>query len=500
VLPKRLYSRDQVRELDRIAIEETGIPGLVLMRRAAEAACRTLLEVWPTVKQVSIFCGSGNNAGDGYLLAGLLAQRGLEVVVVQVGDPDKLGSDASAARDFCAQSPVSIIKPENLSDCGELVVDALLGTGFSGPIKEDYASAIQIINQSGKPVLSLDIPTGLCSNTGKAAVPCVRADLTVTFIACKTGLMTGDGPEYAGKVVLDLLGISDEVYDRVDSLVECLNLAELRKHLVRRKRNSHKGVYGRLLLIGSDSNMPGALLMTGESALRCGAGLVTLATRKENIPGIQARRPELMVQEVNDQADLLPLLEKADALVAGPGMGTNEWSRSLLAVVLKSNLPMVLDADALNIMAQCPEMRTNTEQCIITPHPGEAARLLDVTAKDVQENRLAAVVSLQKKLGCVVLLKGAGTLISAECQSGSISFLCPYGNPGMASAGMGDVLSGVIGSLLVQGYAPSLAARLGACLHSKAADICAEREGETGMLATDIIPVIRGLLNGLEEA
>lgn len=494
-----LYSVDQVRELDRIAIEEYGIPGLVLMRRAAEACYQILTGEWPKLKKICVFCGSGNNAGDGYILGGLLADRGFDVEVVQVGNPEKLGPDALEAYEYCKTTNATLFKFEPaIKFKAELVVDALLGTGLKGAVRPLYADAIELINLSGLPVLSIDIPSGLCADTGSISSKCIQSSVTVTFIALKRGLFTGAGPSMCGKTRLSTLELPFQPFEKLKPAVSLLDIDELQSHLQPRPKNAHKGYFGHLLVVGGDESMPGAVAMASEAALRMGAGLVTVATRRQHINAIVARRPEVMVVGIENASQLRPLLATVTCILAGPGLGKSDWSRELMSCVLQSSLPMVVDADGLNLLAESePESRANW---ILTPHPGEAARLLNTTNSTIQSDRFQAVTELQSKYGGVTLLKGAGTLVLADRSlvdksSDQAISLCAYGNPGMATAGMGDVLSGVIGSLLAQGFDAKFATELGACLHSKAADICAQKKGEKGMLATDLMPFLRKLMN-----
>lgn len=512
-----LYSADQVRELDRMAIEECGLTGLALMRQAAEACYQLLTKEWPGVKSISVFCGSGNNAGDGYILAGLLAERGFKVEVIVVGATEKLGADAVSAYEFCTGTNTLLrdFDPAIRLN-GELVVDALLGTGLKGAVRPGYSDAVEIINRSALPVLAVDIPSGLCADTGSTLGNCIKATVTVTFIGLKKGLFTGEGPEMCGNIVFNDLAVPPEIYSRFRPEVFRLDIDKLKSQLEPRHRNAHKGNFGHLLVVGGDDSMPGAVAMASEAALRMGAGLVTVATRKQHLGAIISRRPEVMVAAVDNGRQLKPLLAKATAVLAGPGLGQSSWSRELWKCVLESTLPLVVDADALNLLAESGTVQR--ENWILTPHPGEAGRLLksaghkfDSQTAGVQKDRFKAVHQLQSTYGGVVLLKGVGTLIATEGTAieGALTeekvtegtareimvTLCPYGNPGMATAGMGDVLSGVIGSLVAQGYPLKFAAETGACLHSKAADICAEEEGEKGLLATDLMPFLRALLN-----
>ncbi len=477
-----LYSAAQVRELDRIAIEDFKISGLTLMRRAADACVKQIIASYPEIGEVTIFCGSGNNAGDGYIIAGMLAEKGHQVQVIAIGDPGKLGADARASYDYC-QASAARLESENFQIQGKLVVDALLGTGLSGAVRENYAHAVALINSSNRPVLSVDIPSGLCADTGSVLGCAVMADITVTFIGKKRGLFTNDGPDHSGRVVFCSLDVPEDLYGgRKLKPVMMLTAPAFPK----RRRNSHKTTHGHVLVIGGDRGMGGAVILSGEAALRSGAGMVSVATRHENVTALLARRPEIMVSGVDNKDQLQSLLEKATSLVVGPGLGQSDWSRELLNAALDSGLPVVVDADGLNILATQGIKR---EQWILTPHPGEASTLL--AGAGIQEDRFAATQAIQQKYGGVVLLKGVGTLVG----NGSELSLCPFGNPGMATAGMGDVLSGVIGALLAQGYGSYEAATYGATLHARAGDIAAEHGGQRGLIATDVISAIRLLVN-----
>ncbi len=487
LLPDSLYTTAQVRELDRLAIEEEGIPGLTLMRRAAQACLETIEATWARTKTVTVFCGSGNNAGDGYILAGMLTERGRDVQVVVVGDPDKLGDDASAAWEYCRASGARIETFEaETRVTGELLIDALLGTGLSGEVRERYRHAIERINDSGHPVVSIDIPSGLSADTGSELGAAVRATATVTFIGIKRGLLTNQGPEAVGRLIFARLGVPDTVYAGVPA--DTIKLARDRNlpRLPRRRRNAHKGDFGHVLIVGGDAGMGGAVAMAGEAALRTGAGLVSIATHPVHAGNMIARRPELMIRGVESPAAVEPLLARATTLVLGPGLGTSDWSRAMFDRMMEAGLPMIVDADGLNLLSSRDMSR---QDWILTPHPGEASRLLE--GADVVSDRFYAVRELQARYGGVVLLKGAGTLICG----GDRILLCPWGNPGMSTAGMGDILSGILGGLRAQGLGLEGAAALGAAVHAMAGDLEAEKKGEHGMIATDLIPVVRQLLN-----
>jgi hydroxyethylthiazole kinase-like uncharacterized protein yjeF len=371
-----------------------------------------------------------------------------------------------------------------------VIVDAMLGTGLGGEVRGAYGQAIEETNSTGSPVLAVDIPSGLCSDTGRVLGVAVRADATATFIGLKRGLFTLAAPDYTGAIAYYDLGVPPEAFARVPSNCQRLELEHLLDRLPPRPVTAHKGSFGTVLVVGGDYGMAGAAAMAAESALRSGAGLVRAATRMEHIAALVARTPEVMAAGVRSGQELEPLLASADVLVVGPGLGLSPWSEQLLAVAAASGKPMVLDADGLNLLTRG---RIVDNRCrdnwILTPHPGEAARLLGVGNDEVQADRFGAATELQQRFGGVVVLKGNGTVIAGDDQL----LLSDYGNPGMASGGMGDVLSGIIGSLLAQHIAPLEAAALGVCLHGAAADKAAE-EGQRGLLATDLLVPLRALL------
>lgn len=506
-LPTTLYSAAQCRELDRIAIEEYGIPGISLMKRAAQFAFESLLASWPNPGLINVFCGVGNNAGDGYIVAALAAQQNIPVRVVQVGDPSKLKGDAARAQQFAQQAQVTMstldqvalgtLSPDNsLGNISSgVVVDAMLGTGARGVPRADIARAIQMINASALPVLAIDLPSGLDADTGQTQGECIRAHRTITFIGLKRGLFTGRAPALVGRLGFSDLGIPAAVYSAVPSSTHRLTLGAARKCLKPRAADAHKGKFGHVLVIGGELSMGGAALMAAESAARVGAGLVSVATRGEHCASFLARRPELMVRGVESAAALKPLLAKASVVVIGPGLGQSEWSRQLFHAALDSKLPLVVDADGLNLLGADPEALGGSRQWVLTPHPGEAARMLKVSIADVQADRFAAVSTLQSQFGGVAVLKGAGSLIASAAGNSERIAVADAGNPGMASGGMGDILSGVLGGLLAQGLTLADAAEAGVLLHAHAADLAASEGGERGLLPTDLLPYLRQLVN-----
>ncbi len=487
-LPQSLFGADQVRELDRIAIEELEIDAYALMRRAGQAGFDALCAEWPRADAVTVVCGSGNNGGDGYVVSELALRAGWPVSVIAVKPP---GTEVAkrAAADFRAAGGVAQAWPARAAVERGVVVDGLLGTGLDKPVTGIYAQAIDYVNDTGRPVLALDVPSGLNADTGCVMGCAVRAGLTVSFIGLKLGLFTGSGREYAGGIRFSDLAVPAATYRSVAPRAARIEPYADGLLPVRRARDAHKGMGGRVLIVGGNRGMAGAARMSGEAAYRAGAGLVEIAAPEEQVAAIGGGCPELMVHGVDPRAWTQPW-KRVAAVAVGPGLGQDGWALRMFAAVLESTLPTVVDADALNLLSTQPERRANW---VLTPHPGEAARLLQTTPAQVQADRPAAAAALVDRYGGVVVLKGSGTLVAAANQTLS---LCDRGNPGMASGGMGDVLTGIIAGLLAQGLPPWDAARLGVWLHARAADAATWGCGEIGLMATDLLPWVRRILNG----
>ena len=489
-LPVCLYSTAQVRALDAYAIETLGIPGYTLMKRAGEAALRYLRTRFPVSHRIVIVCGAGNNGGDGYVLARFAQAAGLTVTTLAATSPSTLRGDARQAYEDLRASGVQVqpYAPEGLTE-GEVIVDALLGTGLRGAAREDVARVICDINNSARPVLAVDVPSGLDSDTGVPLGDTVRADCTVTFVGLKTGLFIGNGPEFAGTVFFDDLEVAADQAGAPAPRLERILDAAIQQALPRRARSSHKGDFGRVLIVGGGVGMPGAVRLAGEACLRVGAGLVTVAVAAENVPAIAAGRPELICLPLTAAEALNESFEHADVIAIGPGLGRTPWARSVLDRALGAGKPLVVDADALNIVA---DSRTPArEDWVLTPHPGEAARLLGTDTGEIQRDRLAALERLVARYHGTVVLKGAGTLVGAL---GRTPALCERGNPGMATAGMGDVLTGTIAGILAQCRDPWLAAKVGVLVHAMAGDAAA-RTGERGLLAGDVARELHNCVN-----
>ncbi len=487
-LPTALYTAEQVRALDAWVINQHGVPGIQLMLKASRALLSTLEIQWPQARELTLFCGKGNNAGDAYLLAALAVERGYQANLWQVGPAAEQG-DALTARERALDAGVRVTPWQGQPPTGDLIVDGLLGTGLRGEVRSPYAEAINAINDSGLPVLAVDIPSGLCADTGQILGTAVHASVTVSFIGLKRGQFTGAAADCCGHLYFSDLEAPAATYETQAPSAQRLRFTDYLNLLPARKRTAHKGHFGHVLIVGGDHGMAGAALLAASAAARSGAGLVSCATRSEHISAFISSRPEIMAHPVESASQLSPLLERASVMVVGPGLGQGKWGRALLQHCLSTDKPLLLDADALNLLGPSPNLQ-RTAPTVITPHPGEAARLLDSNTAQIQADRFASAQSLRQFTGATVLLKGAGTVIATE---DGLS-VCNTGNPGMATGGMGDVLSGVIGGLLAQHLSADDATRLGACAHGAAADLAASR-GERGLLASDVIDHLTEVLN-----
>jgi len=485
-----LYRTRQVAEMDRFAIEHLEIPGNVLMERAGEAAFNKCREIWPKAKTMVVLCGIGNNGGDGFVIARLAMEAGIQTTVLQLGDTNKLTGDAFAAaqRLFSVDIEPVTFENHNLSKY-DIIIDALLGTGLRDEVTGIWRHAIAAINFSGVPVMSIDIPSGLNGDTGIPMGEAVMANCTMSFIGMKQGLLTGQAAEYCGELVFDSLKLPDSVYNQFQPSAVCLKYHKLIHRLKAREQSAHKGDFGHVVVIGGDAGYIGAIRLAGVAALRTGAGLVSIATRLSHANAVNADCPELMCHGIETAEALSILLEKASNIVIGPGLGQSDWAQEMFNEALAHDLPIVVDADALNLLSKQP---TQNKNWILTPHPGEASRLLATTVNEIQQDRYRAIQQLKEQYDGVVILKGRGTLIAVKQE---LIGVCAEGNPGMASGGMGDVLSGIIGGLIAQGLSKANATRLAVCIHTAAADSAAIEFGERGLLASDLMPWIRNLVN-----
>lgn len=488
-LPGEIYSVESVRNIDRAAIDGEGISGYSLMTRAGAAAVAAARTHFPNARRWQVVCGSGNNGGDGYVVARLAAKEGLAVSVLAMSSPDDLTGDAATAyADFAAQGGVAMVGEGALDADADLLIDGLLGSGIERDVEGAFAAVVEQINAHSAPVLALDMPSGLHGDTGKVMGVAVQADVTIAFVGLKSGLFLGAGAELAGKRLFDGLDIPGRCLAGETAVFRRIDDSVIRQALPRRNLSAHKGSYGHVLIVGGAPGMAGAVRLCGEAALRAGAGLVSVATHPDHSCQLSAGRPELMCHGVNRSEDLVPLLDRATVVAVGPGLGRDEWAQALLSTVLRSGKSVVVDADALNLLT---EVGCGHDDTILTPHPGEAGTLLGKSAADVQADRPAALNALVGKFGGTVVLKGAGTLVSSE--SGP-PWLCSAGNPGMASGGMGDALTGIIAGLRAQKLSAESAAVAGVQVHGRAGDKAAQG-GERGLIASDVIAEIRSWVN-----
>jgi len=497
-----LYTSQQVKKLDALAIRKQKVPAFTLMQRASDFSFNVLLNNWPNTKKIFVFCGKGNNAGDGYLIAHLAKEIGLESFIIQSSPSSKPTGAARKAFKLASDAKVnkisfSVFKKKSLKD--SVIVDALLGTGIKGTVRSGLSKFILEINKKSKntPVLSVDIPSGICSNTGTSLGAHIQADITATFVGRKRGCFTSIGRTASGNVVIDHLGISSSIKNKIKTNCHLIDMEKSLPKLKNRKGDAHKGNFGHVLVIGGDKGFGGAAILASKAAVLSGSGLVSLATRGIHVEAALSSCPELMVSGIESGQDVEDLLKKSTVVVIGPGLGQSAWSEQMLQrtfLEAKSrNLPVVLDADGLNLLSKLKLRSGTPRRTVFTPHPGEAARLLNKEINEIQEDRFKSVMRLEKKLGSICVLKGSGSLICYKKSGKQEIGICDAGNPGMAKGGMGDVLAGLIGSFISQGLNLVEATESAVDLHSKAADIASLELGMT-ITPTDVIRNIRYFL------
>ena len=492
-----LFLGSNVKKIDRTIIEQQSIAGIVLMKRAGRAAFKYLLKQWPHTRRLVIVAGSGNNAGDAFIVAALAAQRGLSVAVLVLKPLGDFESEAKVAAQFMQQEAANSIEiVESLvalekflttdKPVSTVIVDGLLGLGIKGALKPKYADVIHWVNSASYPVLALDVPSGLHPDTGYVSDCAIKADYTISFIALKQGLFTANAAQYCGTVIPDNLQINTDFLTHFEADAFLLDDKHCSYRFPKRRNDMHKHDFAHVLVVGGDYAYGGAALLAAQASLRVGGNLCSLATRQEHVSAALARIPEVMSFGVSSGQELEPWLVKPDIFVLGPGLGQSPWSEQLLMQVINQEKTTVFDADALNLIATGRFSPSRKAQAVFTPHPGEAARLLNTTSADIQADRFGAIRQLQKNFGGVFILKGPGTLIF----DGRTMFVANVGNAYLATPGSGDVLSGIVGALLAHGLAPLEASALAVCLHGKAADLALERNGGLQLIASDILALI----------
>jgi hydroxyethylthiazole kinase-like uncharacterized protein yjeF len=504
ILAHKIVSSEQVKAMEPKAARIAGCSMLELMQRAGDAAFQILRKQWPKAQNIVVVAGNGNNAGDGYVLAKLAKKQGMRVVVMCQEPKRELVGDAKQA-----QSEWQNMGGDTLQFAGQdyaqfdVIVDALLGTGVKGEVNLVFQTVIQQINQTYIPVLSIDLPSGMHANTGQALPIAVKADVTVTFVATKPGLVSGIGKEFCGKLIFADLDVGTAFFGIVHSAAQLVDWQMLQP-LKARPVHGNKGSFGKLLCIGGNQGMPGAILLSAESALRCGVGLVKVFCHESSSLAIATGRPEIMLVH----QDLEAALHWCTDIVIGPGLGQDDWAHQqfsrLLAHLKLNPKPLVIDADALNLLAAMPydaDLQNTLAQLpalVLTPHPGEASRLLQCNIARIENDRYLTSENIAQKYQSICVLKGAGTIIQTNGPPQEAQrWVCKGGNPGMATAGMGDLLTGVIGAFLAQGFNSQQAAVYGVCAHAEAGDRVAIQYGQRGMIASDLLQPLRAIVNGL---
>ena len=491
-IPDKIYTNQQVKVGERELAKIKGLEMYTLMRRAGQAVYALIQLQFPNADRILVFCGSGNNGGDAFVVATLAKLDGCRVSLVFNGQKERLSEDSLRAYQEWIDAGgeiTKIQKEDDIASSFDVIVDGLLGIGVSGRVRPEIQNIISKINHSPIPKVSIDVPSGLCSDTGSKLGEAIKSDHTVTFIGVKQGLLTGHARNYVGQLCFAGLGIEDDFQRRYPSNVFLLSKAELLNYLPRRESIAHKGANGRLLCLGGNSGYSGAINLCSKAAARTGTGLTKVLCHKDSSVSLQVSCPEVMTQNwCGDNRELRDALLFADVVALGPGMGRNQWAKQLYMRAGDSDKPKVVDADALYFLSLAPN---KDPYRILTPHPGEASMLLGVTIEEIEQDRFSSVRDLHEKYGGVIVLKGAGTLI----YDGQSIYVCNAGSPAMASGGMGDVLTGIISSLLAQGQSLIDAAKTGVLIHSVAADRIAKREGPVGLLASDVIQEARRVLN-----
>lgn len=510
-----VYSAKQVLENEAKVAQSQNLAMYHLMELAGQAAFEHLIECWPNAKRLLVLSGKGNNGGDGFVVALLAKKAGLKVTVLLTCLVDELKGDAAKAyQAMSASNDIDIIHHEQcksnlqniIDNTPDVIVDALFGIGFRGSLPKDIAQLVVEVNNSSVPVLSIDVPSGLCATTGKVSgentlARAVIADVTVTFIVLKYGLLTGQAAKFIGQLKLADLGLGRQFSLQVPTSV-CwqstpFNIENSTQTLLpKRLKTSHKGNIGMLLAVGGNIGMPGAIRLASEAALRCGASLVSVCCYEGNQALVFNGRPELMIS-ARDAKSLsqAKAMANAKSIILGPGLGKDDWAESLFAQVTRqaSNQPkfLVVDADALSFLAKARKSEVCADNLILTPHPKEAAGLLGCDTESVEANRIESAEKIALKYKAICVLKGAGTIIS----DGKQTVINSSGNAGMASGGMGDVLSGIIAALCMQSEDAFYAVCLSVFIHGYAADILAKKAGQRGMLASDLFIELQKLVN-----
>jgi NAD(P)H-hydrate epimerase len=513
----KVATAEQMQDLDRKAIGTFGIPGIVLMENAGRGAADILCSIFPDIhrKQIAIVAGKGNNGGDGFVMGRHLLNRGLSVKVFLLSHPETLQGDGKTNFEIFSRMQGEVLfspgsdhfeKLKKDLENADILVDAIFGTGLNSEVKGFFRDVIEHLNKLQKPILAVDIPSGLNANTGKPLGTAIRAFLTVTFGLPKVGHLIAPGPDYTGALRIVDIGIPGNLVEGEKIQTHLLEEHDIRDWLsLARERNTHKGDYGHLLVLAGSVGKTGAAAMACEAALRMGAGLVTLGIPESLNPIMEVKLTEAMTEPLPETShktlslrafnSIVRLCENKRAVIIGPGVGTVKETQSLIIKLIKTlDLPIILDADGLTALsAHTGGFPSTKRSLIMTPHPGEMARLTRSTVKDVQEDRIGVSRQFSQSRHAFLILKGYRTLIATP--EGEI-FINPTGNPGMASGGTGDVLTGMIGGLACQGMDILRSLQAAVYLHGLTGDRVAEEKGEKSLLAMDMVRKIPDVLQG----
>ena len=500
----KLYTAGETRKIDNLAIKQKNISGYSLMQMAAEFSLDIILRELNPVEELIIFCSKGKNSGDGFLLGAYAKEFGLEVTVVMSNSPKDLKGVTRKAFHEMKESNVKVISSKSLKNHriseNAVLVDALLGTGLKGSLRKNIKDSILVLNQLGMkiPVVSLDIPSGVNPDTGNAEDAYVLADITTSFVAQERGCFTSHGNKASGEVFYSDLDIPKKLFSEVPSTSSIINYENSMGRVIYREEDAHKGNFGHVVVVGGDRGFGGAGILCSKAAVYSGSGLTSLVTRPEHVSASLVSCPEVMVKGVNSGQDLEEHLLKPDVIAIGPGLGQTAWSEQMVQRVFweaeKRDVPVIMDADALNLLTQLKLSSKLPKNLILTPHPGEAARLLNTNVSNVESDRFGSAAKLQKKFNATVVLKGSGSIVCYKSNGVQKWGLCNSGNPGMATGGMGDVLTGIIAGILAQGLSLKDSAEAGVDLHSKAADLACLETGEVSLTPSDVISELRSLL------
>ena len=495
-----LVNSTQMKKCDSNTIQHYGVPSLVLMERAALGVVEEVEKQNLSNSNILVVCGGGNNGGDGFAIGRILSQRGYKVTFVLAGDKTKASAETKQQIKICLAYGANILDAIPDMEYGA-VIDAVFGIGVNREIQGNYCKIIQRMNRLQAWKVAVDIPSGIHTDTGEVMGIAFQADMTVTFAFEKIGSMIYPGAAYAGKVVVKDIGIGKESFLEEKCTTYCLEKNDIFK-VPKRLNYSNKGTYGKVLVVAGHKNMAGAAFFSGKAAYATGAGLVKVYTEETNQTIIQELLPEAVLETYKAKSEiektLLDSLSWASVIVAGPGIGTDEVSEHMIRIILENaKVPVILDADGLNIVSHHKEwLRERNMPLIVTPHLGEMARLTEKSIFDIQKQLLQVAGEFAKEYNVICVLKDARTVIALP---DGTTFINTSGNNGMATAGAGDVLTGVIAGLLAQKMEPMQAASLGVYLHGTGADWMVEKTGTYGMMAQDIIEGIRQVLKEIDK-